>query len=188
MTISYLGFQLLLRDKEYRQRKLFDSWDFRCSCSQCGETRRAQEEGKLLADIRKLMKSKLRASETLDFSLVAEAHAEIVELVQKLTCASLLMPQFAKDLADAGHLARFVELEVIFISILISSFLIIFYFREPLLVQQGMKLLKETSELRKSPKLQEMYRNQEKKLSDWKFEFEEKSSPGVHEIMNVLRY
>ena len=106
MTISYLGFQLLLRDKEYRQRKLFDSWDFRCSCSQCGETRRAQEEGKLLADIRKLMKSKLRASETLDFSLVAEAHAEIVELVQKLTCASLLMPQFAKDLADAGHLAR----------------------------------------------------------------------------------
>ena len=106
MTISYLGFQLLLRDKEYRQRKLFDSWEFRCSCSQCRETRRAQEEGKLLADIRKLMKSKLRASETLDFSLVAEAHAEIVELVQKLTCASLLMPQFAKDLADAGHLAR----------------------------------------------------------------------------------
>ena len=46
------------------------------------------------------MKSKLRASETLDFSLVAKAHAEIVELVQKLTCASLLMPQFAKDLAD----------------------------------------------------------------------------------------
>ena len=77
---------------------------------------------------------------------------------------------------------------MIFFSILISSFLIIFYFREPLLVQQGMKLLKETSELRKSPKLQEMYRNQEKKLSDWKFEFEEKSSPGVHEIMNVLRY
>ena len=66
-------------------------------------------------------------------------------------------------------------------------FLILFY-REPLLVQKGMKLLKETSELRKSPKLQEMYRNQEKKLSDWKFEFEEKSSPGVHEIMNVLRY
>ena len=185
MTISYLGFQLLLRDKEYRQRKLFDSWDFRCSCSQCGETRRAQEEGKLLADIRKLMKSKLRASETLDFSLVAEAHAEIVELVQKLTCASLLMPQFAKDLADAGHLARFGL--VIFFSILISSYIILIY-REPLLVQQGMKLLKETSELRKSPKLQEMYRNQEKKLSDWKFEFEEKSSPGVHEIMNVLRY
>ena len=51
-----------------------------------------------------------------------------------------------------------------------------------------MKLLKEASELRKSPKLQEMYRNQEKKLSEWKFEFEEKSSPGVHEIMNVLRY
>lgn len=185
MTISYLGFQLLLRDKEYRQRKLFDSWDFRCSCSQCGETRRAQEEGKLLADIRKLMKSKLRASETLDFSLVAEAHAEIVELVQKLTCASLLMPQFAKDLADAGHLAR-LGLVILF-SILISSYIILFY-REPLLVQKGMKLLKETSELRKSPKLQEMYRNQEKKLSDWKFEFEEKSSPGVHEIMNVLRY
>ena len=62
VTISYLGFQLLLRDKEYRQRKLFDSWEFRCSCSQCRETRRAEEEGRLLADIRKLMKSKLRAS------------------------------------------------------------------------------------------------------------------------------
>ena len=49
---------------------------------------------------------KSKASEILDFINMADLYKQIVEHVRKLSCAPLLMPQFAKDLADSAHLAR----------------------------------------------------------------------------------
>ena len=58
VTITYLGFQALLRDTGFRLRRLAASWGFVCSCGQCDNTRRALHEGSVTAEIRRLMKSK----------------------------------------------------------------------------------------------------------------------------------
>ena len=89
-----------------RRERLRTGWDFLCDCQLCQtgeeedtklEIRRRQEDMRLLCD---------RPLEDIDWAALASLQLEVVELVESLSSAPLLLPRECHSLANLAQLAR----------------------------------------------------------------------------------
>ena len=106
VTVNYISVEGRFTERQERRERLRRGWDFLCDCQLCQtgeeedtklEIRRRQEDMRLLCD---------RPLEDIDWAALAALQLEVVELVESLSSAPLLLPRECHSLANLAQLAR----------------------------------------------------------------------------------
>lgn len=111
ITVSYICVEGRYSDTETRQGMLMKGWGFQCRCFLC----ESRSEDDLKLNIRNIKKEMIleceKSIDEIDWCLMALHQEKILDNVQKLSCAPLLLPRECQSLVNLAQLARKAQLQ-----------------------------------------------------------------------------
>lgn len=106
ITVNYISVEGRYSDTAARQTRLQEGWAFTCVCHLCQT--RAEDEVK--AEIQELQTRMTEACDTeverIDWAMLTRHQEQVLEKVQTLSTAPLLLPRECQSLANLSQLAR----------------------------------------------------------------------------------
>jgi hypothetical protein len=163
VTVNYIIVEGRFSDKNARQTRIKDGWEFECKCQLC--TNSGEEDLKQqIRELQSEMTSECdQTLDHIDWDRLSQLQLKLIHLVRQLTCAPLLLPREYQSLVHLAQLGR-----------------------DRQVVEWAMEEWKELVDKLNVKRALSEYNSVVKKLEEWKQNLKKKLPPHEKEIKEFL--